>query len=108
MAPETLKRSVITMFISAFSSMPRWNNVPSFRPTRRAGIKKTGNRSKATSVICQLRTSIVPITMVTRITLPTTFENRSVKACCAPITSLLSRLIRAPVCVREKKAIGIS
>ena len=26
--------------------MPRWNSVPSFRPTRRAGIKKTGKRSK--------------------------------------------------------------
>ena len=40
-----------------------------------------------------------------------TFEHdgaeRVVTACCAPITSLLSRDCSAPVCVRVKNAIGI-
>ena len=108
MAPETLKRSVITMFISAFNSMPRWKSAPKRRPTRRAGNKNTGNNNSATSVICQLSTSMVAITIVTSTTLPTTLENKSVNACWAPITSLFSRLINAPVCVREKNAMGIA
>ena len=45
------------------------------------------------------------MTTVTR--LPTTLERRSVKACWAPMTSLLSRLTSAPVWVRVKKASGM-
>jgi len=37
------------MFISAFSSIPRWNKVPNRRPTRLAGMRKTGTRMSATS-----------------------------------------------------------
>ena len=40
--------------------------------------------------------------------LPTTLLSRSVNACWAPMMSLLSRLMSAPVCVREKKEIGIA
>ena len=47
------------------------------------------------------------ITMTTVTRLPTTLESRSVKACWAPMTSLLSRLTRAPVCVRVKNARGM-
>jgi len=78
-----------------------------WRPTMRAGIKKTGRRTKAAKVMGQLKKNIVPSTMMTVTTLPTTFESRSVKACCAPITSLLRRLTSAPVWVRVKKANGI-
>ena len=46
-------------------------------------------------------------TRVTLIRLDTTDDKVSVKACWAPMTSLLSRLIRAPVWVRVKKAMGI-
>ena len=46
-------------------------------------------------------------TMATLIRLPTTVERTSVKASCAPITSLLRRLTSAPVWVRVKKASGM-
>ena len=46
-------------------------------------------------------------TMTTVIRLPTTLDSRSVKACWAPMTSLLSRLTSAPVWVRVKKASGM-
>ena len=45
------------------------------------------------------------MTRVTR--LATTLEKRSVKTCWAPMTSLFSRLTRAPVWVRVKKARGM-
>ena len=106
-APDTLKRSVMTMFISALTSRPSRIIEPTRWPTRRAGIKKIGKSNSATRVICHDSTNIVASTMTTSTALPTTFESRSVKACCAPITSLLSRLISAPVWVREKNAIGI-
>ena len=41
------------------------------------------------------------------ITLETTPDSVEVNACCAPTTSLLSRLTSAPVCVRVKKATGM-
>ena len=58
-------------------------------------------------MICQLRKNMAPRTMTTVTKLPTTFESRSVKACWAPITSLLRRLTSAPVWVRVKKASGM-
>ena len=39
-------------------------------------------------------------------TLLTTLDSTEVNACCAPMTSLLSRVTRAPVWARVKKAIG--
>ena len=50
---------------------------------------------------------MAPRTMTTVTKLPTTLESRSVKACCAPMTSLFSRLTSAPVWVRVKKARGM-
>ena len=46
-------------------------------------------------------------TMVTSTKFPMTLDNKSVKACWAPRTSLLSREISAPVWVLEKNATGI-
>jgi len=76
MAPDTLKRSVITMFISAFNSIPRWNSVPSFRPT---GARNQEHRQQQQCDERYLPTQDQhgAITIVTRITLPTTFEKRS-------------------------------
>ncbi len=47
------------------------------------------------------------MTMTTVTKLPMTLDSRSVKACWAPMTSLLSRLTSAPVWVRVKKASGM-
>ena len=58
-------------------------------------------------VICHDRTNITISTRVTLMRLDTTDDRVSVKACWAPMTSLLSRLMRAPVWVRVKKAMGI-
>ena len=58
-------------------------------------------------MICQLKKNMAAITITTVTRLPITFESRSVKACCAPMTSLFSRLTRAPVWVRVKKARGM-
>ncbi len=79
----------------------------SLRPTRLAGRTKIGRMIRLMSVICQERMNMTMRTRITLIRLETTDDNVSVKACCAPITSLLSRLMSAPVWVRVKKAIGI-
>ena len=77
------------------------------RPIRLAGRTKTGRMIKLIMVICQERKNITMSTRVTLIRLETTDDRVSEKACWAPITSLLSRLMRAPVWVRVKKARGI-
>ncbi len=79
----------------------------SLRPTRLAGNTKTGRITRLIRVICHDRANITISTSVTLIRLETTEERVSVNACWAPMTSLLSRLMRAPVCVRVKKAMGI-
>ena len=57
-------------------------------------------------MICQDSASIATSTTTTEMRLPTTPDRVEVKACCAPITSLLSRETRAPVWARVKKAMG--
>ena len=74
------------------------------RPTRLAGTTKTGRMTRLTRVICQDRKNITTSTRATLMRLETIDESVSVKACWAPITSLLSRLMSAPVWVRVKKA----
>jgi len=107
MAPATLNRSCIIVFISALSPMPSRKSRASLGPNAFAGRMKIGTSTRATSVICHERTSIETRTRPTRITLPTMFESRSVNACWAPMMSLFSRLISAPVWVLAKKEIGI-
>ncbi len=58
-------------------------------------------------MICQDRMNIATSTMPTVTMFPTTLDNRSVNACWAPMTSLLSRLTSAPVWVLVKKASGM-
>ncbi len=55
MAPATLKRSVIIVFISALRSKLSRVIAASWRPTRLAGMRKTGRRSTARSVSCHWR-----------------------------------------------------
>ena len=106
-APETLKRSVIWVFMAEFRSKPSRVIADSLRPTRLAGMMNTGRTSRASSVIRHSRatmaTRVVPRTM----TLETTEPRVVVTARWAPITSLFIRLISAPVWVRVKKPIGI-
>ncbi len=58
-------------------------------------------------VICHERKNMTTSTSATLIRFETTDDKVSEKACCAPMTSLLRRLINAPVWVRVKKARGI-
>ena len=58
-------------------------------------------------MICHDSTNIAVATRTRLTTLDTTPDSVDVNACCAPMTSLLSREISAPVWVRVKNATGI-
>ncbi len=104
MAPPTLNRSVIELPISALPCI--WSRVrpTSCRPTQRLASSRSGKVSRHSTVTCQLSASISTPTTTTPMTLETVLDSTEVKARCAPMTSLLSRETRAPVCVRVKKA----
>ena len=106
-APETLKRSVIVLFIDALRFIP--SRVMSLRPapTRRAGITKTGRIAMASRVSFHSSSSIAMSVPLSVMALPTTVPSVPVKARWAPMTSLFNRLMSVPVWVRVKKAIGI-
>ena len=78
----------------------------SFRPTNLAGRMNSGISTSATSVTCQDSVIITISTSTSESTLATTDDSVLVRACCAPITSLFSRLTSEPVWVRVKNAIG--
>ena len=77
------------------------------RPIRRAGSRNSGVSSSDSTVICHEMLSITASVSTSVTRLPTTPESVSEKARCAPITSLPSRLTRAPVRVLVKNATGI-
>ena len=83
------------------------SSAPTRAPTRRAGITNSGSSTSASSVICHDRPSITTSVSTSAMTLVTTPASADVNARWAPITSLFSRLTRAPVWVRVKNAIGI-
>ena len=91
--------------MSAFSRICSRVSCWSLRPIQRAGSRKMGTRIRAEIVTCQESRNIVTSTMVKAMRLPTTPLRVEVNACWAPITSLFSREISAPVCARVKKAI---
>jgi hypothetical protein len=92
-----LKRSVIVAFIEALSEYDSRVMVWSRAPMRRAGITNTGSITSDRAVICHDRLNITPA-VTTRLTeLETTPARVDVNACCAPSTSLFSRLTSAPV-----------
>jgi hypothetical protein len=74
---------------------------------RRAGRTNSGTRISDSAVICQDSENMTPAVSTSPITLETTPDSVDVKACCAPITSLFSRLTSAPVWVRVKNATGM-
>ena len=74
---------------------------------RRAGIRKIGSMMTASTVTSQEVLSMTMRVRISATTLVTTPESVPLKACWAPMTSLLRRLTRAPVRVRVKNAIGI-
>ena len=92
-----MKRSLIMVFISALRLYASRVILASRLPTQRAGKMNTGNMSRASTVICQLRMDMATNVTPTVIALPITELKVSVNACCAPSTSLLSRDIKAPV-----------
>ncbi len=106
-APETLKRSVIVVFISAFRAYASRVMACIRRPSHRAGRRKMGSSSSASRVICQESSSITIRMNATLMRLPMTVERTSVNASWAPRTSLFNRVTSAPVWVRVKKAIGM-
>ena len=106
-APETLKRSVICVFIAALCSICSREMSCRRRPTRRAGMMNSGSTTSASSVSRHSRASIAMSVVISTMTLLTTLPSVLVTAVWAPITSLLSRLMIAPVCVRVKNAIGM-
>ena len=79
----------------------------SLLPIRRAGTTNSGTMTTDSRVICQLRVSITAPVSTRPMALETTPDSVEVNACWAPMTSLLSRLTRAPVWVRVKKATGM-
>ena len=103
-APPTLNRSVIALPRSALPSI--WSRlIPASRPlTQREVSSSTGNSARQSRVTCQLSASIVTPTTTTETALETVPDSVEVKARWAPMTSLLSRLTRAPVWVRVKNA----
>ena len=106
-APDTLKRSVMLLFMAASS----WNDsrvsfcIP--RPTRLAGMMKVGTTTRAIRVSRHSRLIITARVTTTSNTFCTTVPRVPVNACWAPMTSLFIRLMRAPVWVRVKKARGM-
>ncbi len=78
----------------------------SFGASQRAGSRNSGNSTSAIRVICHDRNSIAMSVAVNVAALPTTLDKVEVNACCAPITSELSRDTSDPVWVRVKNATG--
>ena len=105
-APATLNRSVMRPPSSALSCIDCRVMSAMRAPIRRAGIRKRGSSSKEMTVIGQDSTSMAPATRASDTTFDTTPDRVEVNACCAPITSLLSRDTSAPVWARVKNATG--
>ena len=106
-APDTLNRSVIVAFIEALRSICVRVMDCRRRPTRLAGTMNSGSTTSDSSVSLQSRNAMA-IRVVTRvIRLDATPPIVVVRARCAPMTSLLRRLVRAPVWVRVKNEMGM-
>ena len=105
-APATLNRSVMVWLMSALSTIDSREMSASLRPMNRAGSRNSGTSTSTSSVICHDR-MIIAVAASTRVTaLLTTCDRVVVKACWAPMTSVLSRETSEPVWVRVKKATG--
>ena len=107
MAPATLKRSVIWVLSRELRFICSRAIPASLRPTRRAGAMNSGSTIRVRIVSCHSRINISGSVVARTMTLETTEPSVEVTAVCAPMTSLLRRLISAPVWVRVKNATGI-
>ncbi len=105
-APATLKRSVMRVPTSAFCTICSCARLASLRPINRAGTRKNGTSARAPRVRGQDSSAIATMMSTSVMALLTTLDSTDVNACCAPMTSLPSRVTRAPVCARVKKATG--
>ena len=92
--------------IAASSCMDSRVSRCSRRPTSRAGITNAGIITSVITVTSQDRLNIAISTRIRVSTLDTIDDRVEVMACCAPMTSLFSRLTSDPVWARVKKAIG--
>ena len=101
--PATPSRSVMRVFMAALRSICRRVSACRRRPTRLAGMTNTGSRASASSVRRQSSTMNIVSSVIRRTqALETSWPSVPVMARWAPITSLLRRLISAPVCTLVK------
>ena len=97
----------MVLFMEALRFMPSRVMACRPRPTRLAGSTKTGRIATASRVSRHSSTNMA-MSVATRVMmLATTVPSVPVKARCAPMTSLLSRLTSVPVWVRVKNASGM-
>ncbi len=75
-------------------------------PIRRAGTRKNGTSARQPRVSGQESEAIATMISTRVMALLTTLDSTEVNACWAPITSLPSRVTRAPVWARVKNATG--
>ena len=106
-APGAENRSVIWVVMAALWAAASRSRCAKRAPMRRAGMTNTGSRIRASAVIDHDSRSITARVSTRAMRLLTTPDRVQVNARWAPITSLLSRLTRAPVRVRVKNATGI-
>ena len=105
-APATLKRSFMVVFMAALSCIDSRVMAWSRRPTRRAGSRNRGSTATAIRVMRQFSRNMVTRVVTRLMRLEKTDPRVPVRARWAPTTSLLRRLVRAPVWVWVKKASG--
>ncbi|MDI2023390.1 hypothetical protein PJL18_03938 [Paenarthrobacter nicotinovorans] len=106
-APGAEKRSVICVPMAALWAAASRRRSASLEPMRRAGMRKIGSSTMASTVTSQEVLSITASVNARATTLLTTPDNVPAKADCAPMTSLFNRLTKAPVRVRVKNAMGM-
>ncbi len=106
MAPATLKRSVIVVFIEALSFIRSRLTPASLRPIFRSKATKPGTTTSEARVTCQDSTSMTPRVVTSPSRSATTLDSVPT-VCCAPSTSLERRLMSDPVWVRVKKSTGM-
>ena len=106
-APGAEKRSVICVVMAALWLLASRSMSASLLPMRRAGMRNIGSITRASRVIDHDSRSITARVSSRVIMLLTNPDRVQVKARWAPITSLSSRLTRAPVRVRVKNATGM-
>ena len=105
-APETLSRSFMVVFMLALRSMLSRVRACNFLPTLLVGSTKMGRSATARSVSRHSSISIAMRVVASTMLLEMTCPRVPVMARWAPMTSLFIRLMSEPVWTRVKKAMG--